>query len=147
MKKYLSLHIFSLLIVFTCCNLGAGSYSYAERYKIDISHNKLVEKIENLKKDNPEYIYNRYQDGNDQYDLFYSIYFYFKNKDAIIHCAINNKDDDKYSNILLTSVCYEKTSKTWKRLNSKDLTEEEISEIKKMFESEILDKLGKWERK
>lgn len=141
-------YIISLLLsgfFISCGFFGAGSYPNAEQYSIELSRRELIEKIDSLKKNYPEF-----RTGYSDHfgDTFYTFYFYLEDKEATVHCVfyLNEDQDEKPTRIILTGISYDKI-KSWKSINTKDLSKEENNEIKKQFETVILDKLGKWEHK
>jgi hypothetical protein len=148
--RYFGICIF--FILFSC-----GSYYYSEGYKFDISREELINRIKKFKETNPEYrLFTtneeqelmEYPEILDTTDIFYSSYFYLKNKDLTLHCVINMSKEvkDTPAIIRFTGISHGVRFSSWKRVNSKDLTKEENKEIKRIFETEILDKLGTWER-
>lgn len=129
----------------SCGFFGAGSYPNAEQYAIELSRRELIEKIDSLKKTYPEFR-TGYSDHSD--DPFYSFYFYLEDKEATVHSVfyLGENQDEKPTRIKLVNISYDKR-KTPRDINTKDLSKEENNEIKKQFETVILDKLGKWEHK
>lgn len=147
MKIYLVI----VLLAFSSCDMFlAGSYPYAESYRFECSRSELIERIAEFKKVNPEFqpvqmskdsIVESYpKDG--QTDFFYHFYFYIDSLNLYIHCAMN-KNEQNPTDLLFTGVTKSKNMAYWKRINE-DLPRKENKMIKKIFESEILDNLGKW---
>jgi len=82
--------------------------------------------------------------------VFYSFYFHFSDIKADVHCVINVSEqvaDTNPSILQLTGVTFSTNWAKWKRINTKELTKKENREIKKKFETEILNNLGKWKHK
>ena len=135
--------------LYSACNfIAAGSYPLAEYYEFNTTTDELIEKANIFKKKNPTYkVFTYIEDGNieevlgRQHEYDYTLHFYFEDIDKKIHCVI------KGNRIGLTGIEEGVTIfGDWKTINTKDLSEKENEEIKKKFETEILDKLGEWER-
>lgn len=148
-----------ILLIFGCLEFirifghFAGSYPYAEYYKFNISRNELINRINHFKEDNPQYILvtsnekgelRKFQDK--KIENFYVIYFYMQDIDMTLHCIINTNGNDKPTSLGFNSVSKGVNFGSWQRVNSKDLPEQNNKEIKKKIETEILDKLGSWQR-
>jgi hypothetical protein len=129
----------------SCDFFMAGSYPYAECYEFNITQEKLIEKVNIFKEENPAYKLFTYNKENreevlDHYtEYFYHIYFYFADINQTIHCIIT-----KYGSIGVDAMSEGVNFGDWKNINTKDLSKKENKEIKKKFETEILDKLGEW---
>ena len=148
--KYIRLILVSILFVLQFCECGfwnVGSYPYAEYYQFDMTTDKLIEKTNMFKQEHPTYKVFTYNEvGNkeevlgSQNEYDYTLHFYFEDIDKKIHCVI------KGNRIGLTAIEEGITIfGDWKDINTKDLSKKENKEIKKKFETEILDKLGEWE--
>jgi len=157
MKRYFNICILAfavLSILFSRCNFGAGSYANAQYYRFDLDRSELIDKINKFKDENPEYRLKRTDDkgnsldGFDKPHNFYTNYFYIKKYNMTIHTIISTGrySEPRPSKIGLHAITYSDNFSSWKRINTKDLSREENKEIKKIFETEILDKLGKWEK-
>ena len=145
--------LITLLIIFLCnaCDLFmVGSYPYAEYYEFEIPMEELIQKINIFKEENPNYKLFTYNKDNreevlDKYtEHFYHLYFYFEDINQTIHCVIIGKGN--ISQIGLDAMSEGVIFVGWKNINTKDLSKEENKAIKKKFEVEILDKLGKWKQ-
>lgn len=152
--KYLLLFSISVILLQSCF-FSAGSYPYAERYEFDMSRNELIEKIDKLKEEYPEYkLITTVENGNVEevpdsvVGGFYDAFFYIKHKNLTIHCFINMSSEirDTPVELGLSGGTYSKNLASWGRVNTDDLTKKENAEIKTLFETEILDKLGTWKR-
>lgn len=66
-----------------------GSYPYAEEYEINVEESKLIEAIQEFKKENPEYNIpklSQFQDGrHNADDNWYRVYFYYPRESQIIY--------------------------------------------------------------
>ncbi len=159
------------LFLFTSCIFAAGSYPFAEYYIVDMQKDSLVNRIELFKQKNPEFrvfqpskkggLYepggfyysvlgepNRHTDARSDSSLFYSCYFYFSDIGAFIHCIMNvSRKGEEHPAILgLSGVTYSPNFGEWLTINGRDISKEENEMIKKKFETEILNELGKWKR-
>jgi len=139
------------LYTFTSAFIG-DIYMYSEKYVIRDPSQQLIKSINNFKKNNVAYkLITTNKDGNetvfqDYYSKkHYHVFFYFKDIDLTIQCLLNPIDSNS-SHIALYAVSTGVNFASWKSINTKDLSKDENIYIKKKFESEILDKLGKWER-
>ena len=144
--KCLALLLSSLLLV-SCDFFKAGSYPNAEYYTFDISCDSLISEIKKFKLKNPQYILTEFPDSQNELDI-YTFYFTLK-KDTTILCVINPNSlkDKKHAILGLDCASLSPWKSQCKRINTKDLSEKDNTRIKKLFETEILDKLGKWERR
>jgi len=130
----------------------AGSYAYAKYYSIyDISNKQLVNLIIELKKENPQYetflpcsknTIDKIDDNG-----FYGASFYIQRKNIIIYCvinlnegAINNGDASIGLDMILSSY----GTKEAKFIKINDIPKKERKEVISIFETEILNNLGKW---
>jgi hypothetical protein len=147
--------LFLIYIGYIFCigyNFTGDIYRHSEQYIVDNSYNKLIGKINKFKEDNPEYYLITsnekgeritYQDNRS--NKYYHVFFYFKNINLTIQCLLSPIDDNK-SYLALYAVSTGVNFASWEVVNTKDLSKEDNRDIKKKFESEILDKLGKWKR-
>jgi hypothetical protein len=148
-----------LLVVFSSCNLIiSGSYPYSETYSINISREELISKIKEFKEQNIEYrVMTTFENGEkgelpdglnpqDTLDIFYAIYFYTTDLNMTLLSVINMTKEipTRPATIQLVSMTKSKNFGSWKTINTKDLSKEENAQIKALFETRILDKLGAW---
>lgn len=140
--------IISIFVMTSCDLFKAGSYPYAEYYTFDISREELMIKINEFRDKNPEYKLKRNTDGIGGSGYYYVVYFYLPSEKATIICVINvsNQVKEIPAEIGLTAITYSSNFSGWKRINTKELSKEKNDFIKRIFESEILDKLGKWKK-
>jgi hypothetical protein len=134
------------LLLFSSC----GNYFFIQFYDFhDISVEQLVNRIDTFKNKYPEYklirvssegIYGEYPDTYEK--NYYNLYFHFKDTDQTLHCIIL----DEPTIIGLDAVSQGTNFGGWKDINTVELTREENDRIKKKFETEILNQLGKWKR-
>ncbi|MDR7130950.1 hypothetical protein J2X69_003309 [Algoriphagus sp. 4150] len=121
------------------CDFAAGSYPYAEIYEFEVSENKLIETASEFKVNNPDYIVPENVglfDGRsqDKTDLWYHIWFYYKEENKIIYTWIRG------NKLAFVSIGEGAELGGWKRIN-KDFNRSENKEEKKKFEKRILNKL------
>ena len=137
----------------SCDFFALGSYPFAEYYTFHTySKEDLIKRINIFKDNNPQYKLirmssNKVTDaslGSDT-ESGYSLHFYFEDIDVTIHCIIK-KGAGNPTRIGLTSRSPGKNFANWKDIN-KELPKDENINIKKKFETEILNKIGGWSRK
>lgn len=153
--------IMTCLISFNSCDLiRSGMYPFSEKYKFDISREELITLIKDFKEKNPEFkVMTTFENGKigelpdgmnpqDPLDVFYAIYFYKTDLHMTLLGVINMSKEisARPTMIQLVGMTKSKNFGSWKTINSKDLSKEENAQIKGVFETQILDKLGKWER-
>ncbi len=145
MRKYL--FIFSILFLFSCNFFVSGSYGNAEYYDFQFSTQELISRINKFKESNPQYDTKKYSGGSDKSGNFYTVYFYLEDEEAEIHCVLvtGNGRNSTNGKIGFTGIDYNNDVFGWKSLNTNNLSKEENERLKAKFETEILDKLGKWE--
>ncbi len=137
------------ITLFSCnsCNLNmisAGSYPYAEDYKLKIKESELIDIIIKFKSDNPQYCVPqqiKLIDGrsNDRDDHWYHIYFYYKEENQIIYTWIRQTENDNTS-FAFVSIKSANELGNWKDIN-KDFSESENKLQKEKFEQRILNKI------
>lgn len=155
MKYYILLLL--PIICISCKFIISGYYTYAERYTFDLSSHELITKIKDFKEKNPEYkVMTTFENGEkgelqdrlSTNNRTYSIWFFYSDLHITVHCFISMSKEtlNQSTTIGLASMTKSKNFGGWKSINTKDLSKEENAQIKEMFETQILDKLGKWER-
>ena len=172
MKNIIKTIIIGIGVIITICivsflvwafwfvaNFHGDTYKSAETYIIQTSGESLLEKIHQFKTNNPEYILikeNRYgekeiqEDRKDEYrPNFYHVNFYLQDYDLGISCVLDFSNNSKKSSLGLYVVSEGSRFAKWQRINNdKEISREKSQEIKKKFETDILDKLGvKWRHK
>jgi hypothetical protein len=155
-KRYIIIPIITLLfLIFQLLkfiNLFSGSYHYAEWYIFERQQDDLITIITDFKNQNPEYKAmftlksGETEEMSDKFaNSYYVCSFYLKEKEIFLSCRThNNVMDSTQSGIGLVAV-QKKDSYRW-RLVNKELSGKENKEVKELFETEILNKLGKWQR-
>jgi len=155
MKRYFNVYIIVLVgfsILFSRCNFGAGSYANASYYAFDIQCDTLVDRIIKLKTDNPQYKNINHktevEDRIDKYN-FYNASFFIPCDSILLGSIINlnsKKNDKNISKIGIYGIIKHVKTDSAKFYQINDLDRIEKKKILKIFETEILDKLGKWEK-
>lgn len=151
-----TIQIFITVIV-TCCLLSScdfflsGSYPYAEQYKFDTSHDKLVSQIKRFKRKHPEFnVFSRNQNDSlynidRDTDGFYGFYFKVPMEDSatvVMMCVINKSANNNYpATLLFNSITLSEKLSGWQRIN-KDLSRKDNKKFKALFERTVLDSLG-----
>lgn len=154
-------YVKSVLFLFLCINLlscrffAVGSYPYTEYYKLDLTRDSLIVKLNHLKEIHSNLKVYTIDENDMQKELsegsigstFWSANYHL-NDGTIILCVINMSDqiENRPSYLGLVGLSKDNRS-TWKDINTKDLSHQENKKVKKMFEEEILDNLGEWEHK
>lgn len=132
-----------------------ATYPNTEWYKFDVSTTKLIGNINEFKDNNSKYKLNSQKKKGDRSDKledsgnYYHFYFYIPSRKSTMHCIVSMREESgDFSSVIGLDAISEGTNfATWKDINSQDLSKEENDAIKKLFETEILDKLGKWKHK
>lgn len=148
-------------------NFHGDTYKDAESYvivkndsteKSTMNTENVVDVLRNFQHINPDYRLITSNEKGEDYHKFgreipyrsnqYGVFFYFKDRDKTISCivAISNRGN---ALLKLHAVSDGINFASWKRINNfKEISRKENREIKKKFETEILDHLGmKWRRK
>jgi hypothetical protein len=139
------------LITFMSAFIG-DIYMHSERYEIRTSSQGLTKSINSFKDNNTDYKLITINENGEEIafqdyysDKYYHVFFYFKDANLTIQCLLSPIDNNS-SCLSLYAVSTGVNFASWELINTKDLSKEDNRNIKKKFESEILDKLGKWER-
>ncbi len=119
----------------------AGSYCYAENYEFAVSETELINKIEEFKKNNPQYIPPQsFKDGRrDSSDYWYCMYIKLPTDDYYISFWVRGNENKK-TTLGLVSANYKLENISWKNIN-KDFSSYENKQIKIKFEKMFLDRL------
>jgi hypothetical protein len=144
MKKYLI--IWSILSISSCNLFNSGSYGNAEYYDFNFTTQELIHRVNEFKHNNPQFVTKIYSDESDQSGNFYNIYFYLEDEKALVYCILRTGKNRKNDRAVL-GFHYIESETNFSldgRINTNDLSKDENQRIKKKFETDILDKLGKW---
>ncbi|MDV6167493.1 membrane lipoprotein lipid attachment site-containing protein [Flavobacterium sp. DG1-102-2] len=138
------IYLLGVMLIVSGCNIAAGSYPYAEIYEINSKESDLEEKIKVFKEQNSVFEVPKQVgliDSRSDYkdDLWYHVYFYFKDTDQIIYTWLRTSEENTTS-FGLVSVNQGLQLGNWKTIND-DLSDEEDRLIKDKFEKLILNKL------
>ena len=144
--------IYIIYILIFAYNFTGDVYRNSEKYIVNIQDQELIKKINSFKEENKDLqLITTNEEGNEIHfkdytsRKYYHVFFYFSDLDLTIQCLLNSSDN-KSSNLALYSISKGVNFGSWKDINTKDLNKKYNKEIKKKFESEILDKLGKWRK-
>jgi len=144
------LGIVTLLFFYVGYLFSPGSYPFSEKYELNVSDEKLIELIQDIKVKHPEicvpenvYIGNNpfhLTDGDrDKYGNYYHVYFYFQEEQQIIHTIIGG---NKHNSIIrFYAVNDGLILGRWKEINSEFWGSAENDNIKLKFEERILSKI------
>jgi len=167
--KNKTLIYFTILTLLIGC-FSCGSYYYAEEYSTGMSCENFIKKLDEFKEKYPQYKCTQTNDKGETYEkgkyysysigsanietstrtdssMFYSFYLHLSDIKADIHCVINvstQNPDKNNSNCIvqLTGVTYSHNWASWKTINNfKEISRKENKEIKRKFETEILQRL------
>jgi hypothetical protein len=146
-------------------NFHGDKYKDAETYVITedkigtttINTEKIIDMLYKFQYTYPEYRLITINEKGEYYHNFIAekgyqynpdlIFFYFKDIDLSVSCIVEISKNNAV--IKLYAINNGVIFRDWKRINNyKEISRKENKEIKKKFETEILDKLGiKWEHK
>lgn len=134
-------------------NFTGDNYLHSEEYIVKKTYSDLDWEVYNFKKSNPEYALFRINEQGEKYihkdyqsSKHFHVFFYFEDINLTIQCLLDPINDKK-SLLSLYAISKGVNFASWKSINTNDLSKKENEEIKKKFEVEILDKLGKWKHK
>lgn len=158
--KHSILLLFILFFISSCGLIISGSYPHSENYTFDIPRQKLITKIKEFKDRNHVYkVMTTFENGEngelpdgmnlqDTSSVFYGCFFYIPSLQTTVNCVVNMSKEIPTSPTLIQLVGMTKSRNmgNWKRINTKDLSKSENVQVKKAFESQILNKLGAWKR-
>lgn len=131
--------------------MAPGVYPRAEFYKFDVPEDSLINIIERVKRENPNFTLPEHvktPDGNfielkdgrrDSSDRFYSIYFFYPDSDQILHTWIRSDFSGK-TTFALAGINSFKKEWRWKPLNESFWWWKNQSKIEE-FENGILNKI------
>lgn len=139
-----------LILLFTCwaigngCILSAGSYAYAETYKIPAPEQKVIKAVNDFKIRHPETVVpiSDLEDGRkDSSDYWYHIYFYLPKENRIVYCWTRpeNKSETTFA---IVGINEGLTLGNWKLVN-KDFTSTENKKVIDDFERTLLNPIKK----
>lgn len=161
-KKTIKIIIILLLgigiLYFIAYIYSPGVDVYGQDYRIEniSSFKEIQDKIDSIKTEYPQY--RAYSiDGKHTKELVwretqfkdYTVYFYLKEEKANVLCYIRKDAEEPLKNVRITLLRLSNSksrSSSWKDINSKALSNEENERIKDLFETEVLNKLGKWRK-
>lgn len=128
----------------------SGSHHYAEWYIFEEPRDSLIADVTDFKNQNPDYKFmilsesGQIEEFPDRYvNYYYACTFYLKDKKTALNCVIAGNDSISSIGLVSINKKYSNTA----RLVNKELDRNENTEVKELFETEILDKLGKWQYK
>lgn len=120
--------------------IGAGSYSYAQKYKFYVNPINLRQKIEALERQSPNF-----KVLDDEYDIYdkngnYHMYIFCPNENEFIHIFIEPEDKKDEASLLLVGFSKGKELGNWKNINIDFDTKENLLR-KKKFRDQVLNEL------
>lgn len=147
MRKTILIVIVLGVVTFLFFKIGnmfaPGSYSYSEKYELDVDENILIEAIDNFKEENtkyslPEQI--QLKDGRrDSSDYWYHIYFYYPEENQIVKSWVRQKEKGKVT-FAFVGINEGQNLGNWRMIN-KDFSKSENREQISKFEERILKRI------
>ena len=126
-----------------CNNFSAGSYPYAEVYKVNINADTLIKILTSIKQENSNLIppseLHLIDGKSDSTDYWYSFYFLNQSKNEIFFTWVRGASRE-VSNFAFVSVSDGLKLARWKKIN-KDFTVIENNIKKEQFRNLILNKI------
>lgn len=125
---------------------SAGSYAFAERYKIDLSEQETIKLVKKLKKRKSDMIPPKIWKGTEyrmvdrRHSHWYFVYIYIKEEKRVVEFYI--RGDWQPTTIALVSATTGENLRNWKDINN-DMDDEENEHIIRWFEENILKELEK----
>lgn len=146
MKKNIAILIVSILTIgWNSCNWGAGSYSNAKYYILHTHVDTVISEINSFSEKYNIKVTTEVDNLN-----FYYTSFYITTDGVILSTIINLHQRDNYQENtsigLYGFIEFAKTDSA-KFYQIESVTKERRTEICKIFETKILNNLGKWKKK
>lgn len=132
--------------LFIACNyFAAGSYPFAEIYKVKADEAKVIAAVEQFKKENPDYNVPPevgMADGrsNRKDDHWYHVYFYYKKDNEIVNSWLRSSREEGTTSFALVAINQGLEIGNWKEVNN-DLSGEEDDFQKEKFKKQVVDKI------
>jgi len=147
--------IFITCILMLVCDFTNDVYRDSEAYVVEKSSDDLSYSIYRFKEDNPKYkLFTTNEKGEIIYfkdyssEKYYHVMFYFSDLNITVQCLLDYKGTDSFEcQFLLYAISPGTNFGSWKDINTKELSRDENRIIKRKFEAEILNHLGKWKHK
>jgi hypothetical protein len=118
--------------------MAPGSYPFAEHYEFDVNEAQLIDAVNEFKTNHPEYAAPEYigPDGRIAPNShWYHIYFYYKEKEEVVHTWVRSEDDG--STFALVAISEGSLSNKYRMINH-DFGFFENRRYKKEFKNRIL---------
>jgi hypothetical protein len=143
--------VFGFLFYLGIWLIAPGSYSRAETYEFNIKEDSLIALIEEFKSENPELTlkqnvnisnneqFNLVDGRSDSTDYWYSIYFYYPDKNEILHTWTRPKDRNR-TTFAFVGINDGLTLGNWRTVNNSFWWWKNQPDIEE-FESRILNRI------
>ena len=120
--------------------MAPGSYPYAESYEFKAPENVVIDSIKQFKKRHPalDNTYFKSSEGRSDSSYWYYNYYILTNGKAVM--TWTRPCDNGNTELALVSV-YETSTRSWMDFND-DLNKSDNERLKKLFEEDVLRKLG-----
>lgn len=141
---FIGLCISCFIALSGCDNLSAGSYPYAETYKISSTEQEVINAVNTFKSIHPELLVriSGLTDGRtDSSDYWYHIYFYQSKENRIVHCW-TRPDNNNETIFAVVGVSEGLALGNWKEVN-KDFNSSENEKIKRDLERTLVNPIIK----
>jgi hypothetical protein len=140
--------IYWAVIILVAGTFTSDSNRFSEDYVFSGDYVFLINKITVFKSEHPEY---KIEDRAGTYERrkYYHEHFYSPDEGYVFRCVIRLFDSNDENTILsLVSVSCDSNLSEWKNINTDDLSCADNKEVKRIFETEILNNLGTpWRKK
>lgn len=141
------LMVFAINII-SCSKFSAGSYSGSLEYEVNMSSSELIQRITQLKINNPNLnVWTENEDG-ELYNIdhvsgdFYSFYFKLPiNGNSVIVLTVIDRRVSYPSILLLNSLTYSSNLGGFIKINSKKISKTERENIESSFEEYVLKRI------
>lgn len=123
--------------------MAPGSYVYAETFEFNVAEDKLIKSLEDLKKNNPQFVVpiKDLTDGRSGNDYYYRFYFHYQKENQIV-CFWTRPLTKEITTLGFVSICNDDQSHSRRIEINKDLSRKENKEAIKKFKEIILNNLG-----
>jgi len=143
-KKTITIIVIIIVLLFSMVLgglLGAGNYSYAEKYEFSVSKDELIKAVQLLKNEKPEYNIPQVielTDAQNNNDGYFHFYFYYQNENQIVHFFISDSNNSSF--LYLDAINDGLTLGHWQEVN-RDFDRDNNIKVKNEFMERILNNL------
>ncbi len=135
--------------IISCNKFAAGSYSGSQEYEFNMSSTELIQRIIQLKNDNPHFnVWTENEDGK-IYNIdhksgnYYTFYFNLSiNGNIVIALTVIDKRESYPAIIMLNSITYSQNLGGFTKIDSKKLSKEELKNLESAFKKYVVEKIA-----